>query len=92
MLEETGYDSKNFVKVCSHYPNPALQSNQMHTFIAYDCAKVQEQNLDEFEDLDLYFCSIEKLEEHLLQGDIDHSIMIASVAQALNHLKKNENR
>lgn len=88
MLEETGYDSKRIEKVCSHFPNPALQTNRMHTYIAYDCEKVQEQNLDPYEDLSLYFCSIEKLEEHLLNGDINHSIMMASVALALNQLKK----
>lgn len=87
MLEETGYDSKEIELVASHFPNPALQSNQIHTFIAFDCEKVGEQNLDEFEDLDLYFCSLDQLKEHLFNGDIDHSIMIASVNQALNYLE-----
>ena len=87
MLEETGYDSSQMELVCSHYPNPALQNNRMHTYIAFDCEKVAEQKFDEFEDLELYFCSIEKLEEHLLNGDISHSIMIASIATALSHLK-----
>jgi 8-oxo-dGTP pyrophosphatase MutT (NUDIX family) len=86
MLEETGYDSKNIVSIGSHFPNPALQSNRMHTFIAFDCEKVQEQNLDEFEDLSLYFCSLEKLKDHLINGDVDHSIMIASISKALQYL------
>jgi ADP-ribose pyrophosphatase len=88
MLEETGYDSQRIEKIASHFPNPALQSNQMHTYIAFDCNKVQDQNLDEFEELDLYFCSIEQLEKHLIDGDINHSIMIASVAMALTSLKR----
>ena len=87
LLEETGYDSKNIELVASHFPNPALQSNQMHTFLARDCVKVQEQQLDEFEDLELYFCSLERLAQHLREGDIDHTIMIASVALALQKLK-----
>ena len=87
MLEETGFDSENIVKVCSHYPNPALQSNQMHTYIAYDCKKVAEQNLDEFEDVSLSFCSIEQFENHLRSGAIDHSIMLASGFRALTLLK-----
>ena len=60
----------------------------MHTFIAYDCQKVQEQDLDPFEDLSLYTCSVDQLEQHLLQGDIDHSIMMASVAMALAQLRQ----
>ncbi len=88
MLEETGFDSKNIVYIGSHYPNPALQSNRMHTYIAFDCEKVQEQNLDEFEELDVYKCTLQQLKKHLYNGDIDHSIMIASVSMALKYLEK----
>lgn len=88
LLEETGYDSDQVELVMSHYPNPALQSNQMHTYLARNCKKVQEQSLDEFEDLELYFCSLERLEKHLKDGDIDHTIMIASIAKAIEILKK----
>ena len=90
LIEETGYDSNRIVQVSSHYPNPALQTNQMHTFIAFDCEKVAEQNLDEFEELEIYKCSIERLRKHFEDGDINHSIMIASVAQALNYLNQNK--
>lgn len=88
MLEETGYDSHDIVDLGAHYPNPALQSNRMHTFVAYNSDVTQEQDLDEFEDLQLYFCSLEKLEEHLRQGDIDHSIMVASLYKILADIKK----
>jgi 8-oxo-dGTP pyrophosphatase MutT (NUDIX family) len=92
LLEETGYGCERLELIASHYPNPALQTNRMHTFIAWNCFLKQEQKLDEFEDLELYFCSLEKLEEHLREGDIDHSIMIASIAQTLSHLKESENQ
>lgn len=88
LLEETGYDSKNLVKVGTHYPNPAMQSNRMHSYVALDCEKVSEPDLDPYEDLELYPCSIEQVEKHLTNGDIDHTIMVASIHQALNYLKK----
>lgn len=88
MLEETGYDSNEIIKISSHYPNPALQTNQVHTYIAFDCKKVQEQDLDPYEDLELYFCSIEQLQKHFEDGDFDHTIMLATVAGILPHLKK----
>ena len=87
LLEETGYDSAEMIKVGEHYPNPAMQNNLMHTYVALNCKKVQEQNLDPFEDLSLYICSVEKMKEHLKKGEIDHTIMIASVYQALNYLE-----
>lgn len=86
LLEETGYDSDQFVKVASHYPNPAMQNNRMHTFVALSCKKVQEQNMDPYEDLELYFCSKEKMIEHLKNGEIDHTIMVASIYHALQYL------
>ena len=88
MLEETGFKSSKVEKIGSHFPNPALQSNQMHTFVAWDSIDTQAQNLDEFEDLELYFCSFEKLKKHLVEGDIDHSIMIASLSMALPAIEK----
>jgi len=32
--EETGYSSKNVFELGSHFPNPALQSNQLHSYLA----------------------------------------------------------
>lgn len=92
MLEETGYDSKEIIHLGSHYPNPALQTNQMHTYIALNCEKTKAQALDPYEDLELYFCSIEKLREHLAKGDINHSVMIASVAMCLNYFDRNSKK
>ena len=89
LLEETGYEAGEIVKVGAHYPNPALQGNQMHSYVALDCKKVAEPNLDPYEDLELYPCSLQQVEEHLLAGDIDHSIMVTSITMALNYLKNN---
>ncbi len=87
MLEETGFDSHNIIKVGSHYPNPALQNNQMHTYIAFDSFFAQETQLDEFEDLSLYTCSLEQLKKHLQNGDINHSIMMASLSAIVPYLE-----
>lgn len=88
LLEETGYQCREFIKVGEHYPNPALQSNKMHSYLALGCREVQAQQLDPYEDLELYFCSMDQVKEHLQKGEIDHSIMIASIYQALNYLEK----
>ncbi|MCJ8278027.1 MAG: NUDIX hydrolase [Bdellovibrionales bacterium] len=88
LLEETGYKPQKMIKVGEHYPNPAIQSNRMHTYLALDCEKVKEQDLDPYEDLSLYFCSKEKMLEHLKKGEINHTIMVASLFYALNHLDK----
>ena len=83
LLEETGYDSEDVELVLSHYPNPALQTNQMHTYIARNCKKIKDPQLDEFEDLELYFCTMERLKQHLREGDINHTIMVTSLYHAI---------
>ena len=87
LSEETGYTSKSVELIHSHFPNPALQSNQMHTFLALDCEKTEEQKFDAFEDLEVYLCSPQQLLKHLENNEITHTIMIASIYKALEVLK-----
>lgn len=79
LLEETGYESKNWDFVGTHFPNPAMQTNQCHLFIARDCRKVADLNLDPFEELDVRLMSLAEFEKHLLEGPERHSLMLASL-------------
>ena len=87
LLEETGYESQNWRYLGYHFPNPALQSNRMHTFLALDCKKVAELNLDPFEEIEVMPVSIEECIEIFQQGKIQHSIVAASLAMALQDLE-----
>ncbi|MEM7647478.1 MAG: NUDIX hydrolase [Pseudomonadota bacterium] len=89
LLEETGFDCQEMIAVGSHFPNPALQSNCMHTFLARGCFEKQEQKLDAFEDLEIYRCSLEQLKDHIRDGDIDHSLMLASLLKCLQWMSQN---
>lgn len=88
LAEETGYTSKNWVHVISHSPNPALQSNQMHTFLAWDCELSQDPQLDDFEDLEVVLTPIADVFDLLDHGQINHSLMAASLAGARSHFKE----
>ena len=88
LLEETGLASEKVIYLGSHHPNPALQTNQTHTFIALEAKKVQEPQLDPFEDLSLYPCDLEELKEHIAKGTIRHSIMMASLSLCLPYLEQ----
>lgn len=83
LLEETGYVPRDLQKVASHFPNPAMQSNRMHTFVAFGCQKTAEPSLDPFEDLRTVLVPIEEAVEKALAGAIDHSIVAASILAAL---------
>jgi 8-oxo-dGTP pyrophosphatase MutT (NUDIX family) len=82
--EETGYTSNRVEKVGVHYPNPALLSNKMHTYIAYDCQKTTKQILDPYEDIEVFEVTKTELKKMILQGEIQHSIILGSLLLALN--------
>ena len=88
LREETGYTSATWIACGSHFPNPALQSNRMHTYLALDCVKVGEPKLDPFEDLRTFTMSARDLYDQWLDGQIRHSIISASLAAGYRELRR----
>ncbi len=86
--EETGYTSSRVESVGVHYPNPALLSNKMYTYIAYDCVQTKKQELDPYEDIEVFEVSQKELFEMIQDGKIQHSIILGSLMLALKHLKE----
>jgi ADP-ribose pyrophosphatase len=87
LLEETGYASENWISCGFHYPNPALQSNRMHVFLALDCRKVSEPHLDPFEDLSVRTFQLKDFVSQWQSGQISHSLIAASVGLAMAKLR-----
>lgn len=86
LLEETGYESLSIEYKGFHFPNPALQNNKMHTFLAKDCFSVSSQNLDEFEDIQVVPFSKKEVKSMLINGTISHSLIAASLVRCLEDL------
>jgi ADP-ribose pyrophosphatase len=87
LIEETGYRAKEWISCGSHFPNPSLQGNRMHTFLALGCERVQEPELDPFEDLSVELMTVEEAYKLWLDGGFEHSIISASLALALKPLR-----
>lgn len=88
LLEETGYEAGQMIYLGDHYPNPALQTNRMHSYLALDCKKIKDQQLDPFEDLKIEIMPLDKVYSELFSGRIKHSLMIVTLTLAMPHLKK----
>ncbi|MGE0764468.1 MAG: NUDIX hydrolase, partial [Bdellovibrionales bacterium] len=86
LREETGYISKQWTLLGEHYPNPALQSNRLITYLARDCVFEGEPQLDPFEDLSVEKVPVYEVYKLLEQGEIQHSLMMGSLALARRHL------
>lgn len=83
LLEETGYRSTEWVSCGFHYPNPALQSNRLHVFAAFDCEYVQAPHLDPFEDLTVELHPVADVLRRWHAGEFQHALIAASIARAL---------
>jgi 8-oxo-dGTP pyrophosphatase MutT (NUDIX family) len=83
LLEETGFAPRELRLVASHFPNPSMQRNRMHTFVALGCKAIAEPDLDPFEDLRVRLVPIDEAVRLAVDGKIDHSIVAASILAAL---------
>jgi ADP-ribose pyrophosphatase len=91
LLEETGYAPSadgEVIDLNPHWPNPAMQNNRMHSFIALGCEKVAEQSLDPYEEMTVKLLEVPEVLELAHKGKVGHSIMLATLFLALPQLQK----
>jgi ADP-ribose pyrophosphatase len=85
--EETGYTSDELIHIGTVEPNPAFQTNLCHTYLAKNCKKTKEQNLDPFEEINVHEFSREEIDQKLSSGEINHALVVAAFYYYDNHLK-----
>lgn len=70
LLEETGYASDSFRKLCSFYQDDGCSGAFNEGYLATNCIRVANQNLDKDEFIRYFECSIEEIYELLERGII----------------------
>jgi ADP-ribose pyrophosphatase len=88
LLEETGYSASTLIPLEKIYPNPALQTNTLHCFLALDAEKVGEQNLDAGEDIEVHLVPLDELIEMAKHGEFRHALMTAVLFFVLAHMDR----
>jgi len=78
LKEETGYVGTKARYLGHIDPNPAFQTNKCHTILVEDCQKVDEQDLDPGEDIQVEIISAEEVENYIDEGIIRHSLVISA--------------
>lgn len=86
VLEETGYTFDNIEYLGKVSPNPATNNNLMHMFLVRDAEKVAEQNLDETEDVEVVYYTIEEVKALLKENKIMQALHTSCLFYALNKL------
>lgn len=87
LLEETGYSTKRMIEVGRSHPNPAIQNNTIHHFLAFDCVKTAEVAFDDHESIATRLAPLRELEELVHNGSITHSLAITAIYYAERYLK-----
>ena len=78
LLEETGYRAGSVELLGRTRPNPALQNNWLHTFVARDCVSTGSQKLDGSEHIGVRLVSPKEALDLIARGTIDHSLVVAA--------------
>ncbi len=78
LVEETGYTSGEMACIGSLYPQPAVQSNRYHIFLARDARKTAPLNLDEGEDLETVLVPLQKIPSMIQSGEICHAMVVTA--------------
>lgn len=69
LVEETGYEARDLLQIGRCYPNPGIQDNELHFFLALGCTPTGQQQLDPNEEIEVFempyedFLAYENLDE-----------------------------
>ena len=74
LLEETGYAFDDCEYVCELFANPATSGNLTYTYLLKGGKKVQEQELDDSEDIEVVLMDIEEAKQFLFDNKIGQAL------------------
>jgi ADP-ribose diphosphatase len=78
MIEETGYDSDDVTPLGVLHPNPAIQGNRVHTFLARNAVRRGEPTFDTTEDAEVVLVPLRELPSLVREGRISHALVVAA--------------
>ncbi len=74
LLEETGYEAESWVQLGVSHPNPAIQSNACHTYLAKSIRQVQIPNFTSTEEVAIRRVPLTQIPELIKNGSITHAL------------------
>ena len=88
LLEETGYEAGEIVRLGTVHPNPALQNNLQHFVLATNCRRVGEPSLDHAEDISVELVPLAEVPAFIASGKLTHGIVICGFYWLNMHRQK----
>ena len=78
LAEETGYTAPRWRHLASVAPNPAIQTNRLHTWLALDATLTAPPTPEDCEALEISLASLADVTAMLRAGAIDHALVVVA--------------
>jgi 8-oxo-dGTP pyrophosphatase MutT (NUDIX family) len=78
MREESGYDSADVVPLGRIHPNPAIQNNRCHTFLARNATLAHETSFDTTEHTEVVLVPLDDVPDLIRAGAISHALVVVA--------------
>ncbi len=78
LAEETGYAAPQWIELAALQPNPAIQSNLCHSFLALDARPSLAPAPEEWEDLRIVELPLAEIPSRVARGEIRHSLVLSA--------------
>ncbi|HOU53944.1 MAG TPA: NUDIX hydrolase [Myxococcota bacterium] len=82
LAEETGFRPGTLQSLGAIRPNPAIQDNRLHVFLARDCVRNGPPHLEDREDIEAFEVPLDQVEALIRSGDIDHALVLCALSMA----------
>lgn len=78
MLEETGYGSDDIVPLGSIHPNPAIQANHCHSFLARNAERRAAPTFEGTEETEVVLEPLARIPDLIRSGSITHALVVVA--------------
>lgn len=79
LAEETGWVSARILHAGTVFPNPAIQDNHFHVFVALDPEPKVTRNLDSNEIIDAHLMPADEIRQKMGTGELRHALMVTAL-------------
>ncbi|HNZ93495.1 MAG TPA: NUDIX hydrolase, partial [Rectinema sp.] len=79
LAEETGWVSDKILHAGTVFPNPAIQDNHFHVFVALDPKPAVDRHLDQNEIIDAYLVDADEVRRRIGEGELRHALMVTAL-------------
>lgn len=78
LREETGYEASEIVPLGWVHPNPAVQTNRCHTFLAAGARRVGDPTPDPNEEFEVLPVPLSEVPDRIRDGSITHALVVTA--------------